>query len=48
MADSFGIAFMVATALIVLTLVPAAMLPKRKPPVADEAEVQVTPPVLTH
>ena len=47
MADSFGIAFMVATALIVLTLVPAAMLPRTKPPVPDEAEDQLTPPVLT-
>ncbi len=48
MADSFGVAFMVATALIVLTLVPAALLPRRKPPVPLEVDGDTAPPVLIH
>jgi EmrB/QacA subfamily drug resistance transporter len=38
MADSFGVSFMVATALIILCLVPAALLPRKKvaPPAADQ------------
>ncbi|MGZ4429323.1 MAG: DHA2 family efflux MFS transporter permease subunit [Nocardioidaceae bacterium] len=50
-ADSYGFAFTVATALIVLCLVPAFLLPRRKPPVpegAGEAAAAEAAPVLTH
>ena len=48
MADSFGVAFLVATALIVLTLVPAALLPRTKPPVPAETETDPAAPLLQH
>ena len=57
MADSFGVSFMVATALIVLCLAPAALLPRRKAavpvPVRDDVRDDVRdettlPPVLVH
>jgi EmrB/QacA subfamily drug resistance transporter len=47
MADSFGVAFLVATVLIVLCLVPAAMLPRRKPVLpARVTDAEATSPVL--
>ncbi|MGE5746685.1 MAG: MFS transporter, partial [Solirubrobacterales bacterium] len=45
-ADSFGLAFLVGTALIALCLVPAAMLPKRQ--VAAPLEEGDLPPVMLH
>jgi EmrB/QacA subfamily drug resistance transporter len=47
MADSFGVTFVVATVLIALCLVPAAMLSNRKPPVPTDEE-QAAAPVLIH
>jgi EmrB/QacA subfamily drug resistance transporter len=47
MADAFGSTFLVATVLIVLCLVPAALLPRRKPPVPTDGE-QAAAPVLMH
>jgi len=47
MADSFGVSFMVATALIVLCLAPAALLPRKKAPAPAQDDTKL-PPVLVH
>jgi EmrB/QacA subfamily drug resistance transporter len=44
-ADSFGLAFLVGTALIALCLVPAALLPKKQVAAAADEDL---PPVLLH
>ncbi len=45
MADAFGDSFLVATILVALCLIPAAMLPRRRPPVASEPSHE---PIIMH
>ena len=48
MADAFGGVFVVATVLVALCLVPAMLLPRRKPAATAPGEASTTAPSLTH